>query len=281
MGEDWWKGVASPPARVVDTTMGLAEAHGLDIIYETQRLMAFLDNTDRVYASVNAMLELDAWKEARPPGLEDPDDDLLKFLILWSFAFQSQVPDADINGALRSVVNVAGQQFESFVLEGTVTRDPSRPALSLYDALDDALFSAATGSAHIVDISNVLILRLTSSKTDASDLGCRIPATLYVDRYLEKNKHVIDGMYTDMRQYEGQLEEINTKVEKLKYHTPEKPGAKKIESLQLLQTSMKAFQPPADGSEPIPQDTAVLAQLQNLYQSIESKLDGRQFFLVS
>lgn len=280
MGEDWWKGNASPSARIIDTTMGLAETHGRDILYETQRLMAFLDNTDRIYGSVSSLLELDAWKESQPPGLEDPDDELLKFLILWGFAFQAQVPDADLNGALRSIVDVAGQRFESFVLDGTVTRDSSKPGLSVYDVLDDALFSASTGSAHLADISNVLILRLTSSKTDTSDLGCRVPATLYADRYLEKNKHVIDGMYGDMKQYEDQLRDIDAQVQKWKYHTPKKEGAKRVESLKLLETSMMAFQHSEVDAEPKPEDAQVLAQLKDLYQSIETKLTGKCILLL-
>jgi hypothetical protein len=56
-------------------------------------------------------------------------------------------------------------------------------------------------------------------------------------------------------------------VEKLKYYTPKKAGAKKVDSLQLLKTSMTAFEPEESGGSP-----AVLAQLQELYSSIESKL---------
>ncbi|KAF2854376.1 hypothetical protein T440DRAFT_465350 [Plenodomus tracheiphilus IPT5] len=272
VGEDWWRGFASPSARIIDETKGLAETHGLEILHEAQRLMAFLDNTDRIYGSVNALLNMDAWKESKPTGLEDEDDGLLKFLLLWGFAFQTQVPDADLNGALRSVVNVAGQQVENFVLDGTVTRDSSRPDPSVYDVLDETLFSGSTGSAHLVEPSNVLMLRLTSSRTNASDLGCRIPATLYADRYLEKNKHIIDGMYTDIRQHEEKLGSIKTQVERLKYHMPSKPGSNRVESLKLLETSMKAYQPPANGSELTQEDATVLAQLKDIYNSIESKL---------
>ena len=232
--------------------------------------MAFLDNTDRIYGSVGSLLELDAWKEAQL-SLDDPDDDLLKFLLLWSFAYQSHVPNAELNGVLQSTVNAGGMLRENFVLDGTVTRDDSRSDFTLYDVLDDSLFSSAGGSAHLVDISNVIILRLTSSRTTASDLGCRIPATLYADRYLEKNRHVIDSMYRDIQQYEEQLKEIDLQVQRLKYHTPKKEGAKRVESLKLLQTSMKAFEP-HDAEESAHPDT--LLQLQNLHQNIEDKLAG-------
>lgn len=276
LGEDWWKGSPSPPARIVDTTMGLAEQYGLDIIHEAQRLMAFLDNTDRVYGSTGSMLQLDAWKETKPP-LEDPDDDLLKFLVVWGFAYQSQVRDAQLDGVLRSTFNAGGEIRESFVLDGNVTRMQSRPDYSIYDVLDDTLFSSAAGSAHIVDISNVLIFRLTSSKTDASDLGCRIPATLYVDRYLEKNRHVIDGMYADMQQYEEKLKDIDTHTQRARWHTLNKEGGKPLDGLKLIQASMKAYEPPTDGSNLYPEDAGTLAQLHDWYQNLKSYLASKQF----
>jgi hypothetical protein len=269
IGDDWWRGSPTESGRIFHEDMGRSEAHGLEIIHEAQRLMAFLDNTDRIYGSVNALLQTEAWTENQS-AVEDPDDDLLKFLVMWGFALQSHVPNVELNGLLRSTVNVAGTTQESFALDTTVTRDQSRPDFSLYDVLDDTLFSSAIGSAHIRDASNVLIIRLTSSNTEASDLGCRVPATLYVDRYLEKNKHVIDSMYNDIKQHEEQLNVIQQQLEKLKYYTPKKAGAKKLESLQLLRTSMTAYEhPEGHGS---PEDAVVLSQLQDLYKSIEDKL---------
>ncbi|KAI4945806.1 hypothetical protein J4E91_007720 [Alternaria rosae] len=268
-GDNWWKGNPTATARIFEDGTGRSEAHNLEILHETQRLMAFLDNTDRIYGSVNGLLESEAWREQQSV-VEDPDDDLLKFLVMWGFAFQSQVPNADLNGHLKSTFDVAGTAQECFVLDAAVTRDKLRPDFNLYDVLDDSLFASAGASAHIREASNVLILRLTSSNTEASDLGCRIPATLYIDRYLEKNKHVIDSMYSDITQHEEQLVSFKAQVEKLKYYTPKKAGAKKFESLQLLKTSMTAFEPENSGGSS--KDAEVLAQLQELYNSIESKL---------
>ncbi|RAR14296.1 ubiquitin interaction motif protein [Stemphylium lycopersici] len=269
VGDDWWKGSPTETARIFEDSMGRSEAHGLEILHEAQRLMAFLDNTDRIYGSVNALLQTEAWTEAQSV-VDDPDDDLLKFLVMWGFALQSNVPDVELNGLLRSTVNVAGCIQESFALDTTVTRDQSRPDFSLYDVLDDTLFSSAMGSAHLRDTSNVLIIRLTSSNTEASDLGCRVPATLYIDRYLEKNKHVIDGMYSDIKQHEERLRAMQAQIEDLKFHSPNKAGAKKVESLQLLRSSMAAFESQED--QPSSEDAKVLHQLQELCKSIENQL---------
>jgi hypothetical protein len=273
VAEDWWRGSPPESARIIDTTMGYSEAIGLDIIYEAQRLMAFLDSTDRIYGSVDSLLKSDAWKESNPilKDLEDPDDDLLKFLMAWGFAYESHVPDGDLNGVLRSTVNVAESKQESYVLDANVTRGQDRSDFSLYDVLDDALFSSDT-SAHIANASNVLILRLTSSRPDAADLGCRIPATLYIDRYLEENKDIIHGMYRDMQQHDRQLRAIQAQVERLSFHIPKKIGAQRVGSLKLLRASMVAYEPRKNDVEQSAEDAKTLSQLQELYQSIENKL---------
>jgi hypothetical protein len=271
MGDDWWKGSPALPARIIDTTAEREEAHGLDILYETQRLMAFLDKSERAYATVSSMLELDAWKESRPT-MEDEDDDLVKFLLLWSASLEAQVPDAQLNGLLRSVVDVGNNSVENFVLDASVVREGTKSDYSIYDVLDDNLFSGATGSAHISQPSKVLILRLTSATTNAQGLGCRVPATLYPDRYLEANKPIVDSMFGDMKKYEDEVKEIDANIQRLKYHTPKKEKAKKVETLKLLETSMRAFKPETEDEIPDPKDVEVLSHLQALYQSIEAKL---------
>lgn len=273
VGEEWWRGNPAGRARIVDGTIGWDEAYELDIIHETQRLMAFLDNTDRAYATIESMLDMDAWKQLEAPSLADPDDDMLKFLMLWSAAYAKQDPDFKLDGILRSVVN-AQQRVDSFVLDSTVTRRDGRET-DIYDVLDDTFFPSPDGTAHIVDISNVLIFRLEGAKQDSNELGCRIPATLYADRYLEKNKHIIQSMFEETAVYDTRLDNIKDQVDRLRFHTPAKRNSKKVESLKLLKTSMKAFQPREDADEVDPKDAATLSHLQSLYDSIESKLAGK------
>lgn len=273
VGEEWWKGNPTGRTRIVDDSIGWNEAHELDIIYETQRLMAFLDNTDRAYTTIESMLDMDAWRSLEAPLLADPDDDLLKFLLIWSEAYAKQDPNFEMNGILRSVVN-AQQQVNSFILDGTVTKREGRPT-DIYDVLDDSFFPHPEGTAHIMNISNVLIFRLEGAKQDANELGCRIPATLYADRYLEKNRHIIKSMFEGTAVHSKNIDAIKDQVDRLMYHTPAKRNSKKIESLKLIKTSMKAFQPQSDEDEVNDKDAATLSHLQRLHDSIESKLAGK------
>ena len=273
VGEEWWKGNPTGRTRIVDDSIGWNEAYGLDIIYETQRIMAFLDNTDRAYTTVESMLDMDAWKSLEVPPGTDPDDDLLKFLLIWSEAYAKQNPDFELDGVLRSVVN-AQQEVKSFIMDGTVTKRDGRDT-DIYDVLDDSFFPHPEGTAHIMDISNVLIFRLEGAKQDVAELGCRVPATLYVDRYLEKNRHIINSMFEGMAVHSTKINAIKDQVDRLMYHTPAKRNSKRIESLKLIKTSMKAFQPKEDKEEVNEKDAATLSQLQKLHDSIESKLAGK------
>lgn len=272
LGDEWWKGSATGPARTVDSTSDRGTSLELDIIYESQRLMAALDKTDRAYVCVNNLLQLDAWKESQAQP-DDPADDLLRFLLTWSSACEKQMPDLQLNGFLRSSINAGGQRQSSFLLDANVVHYGTNPDLNLYDVLDQELFSTASGNAHIMDISNVLMLRLTTSKTDASRLDCKIPATFYADRYLEENKEVMNEMFLEIKGCEDELTEIERKVEQLKYHKPRKIAhLEKVETLKLLQSSMRAFKTEDDAMIEDPKDAAVFAQLKSLHESIECKL---------
>ncbi|KAF2676767.1 hypothetical protein K458DRAFT_437083 [Lentithecium fluviatile CBS 122367] len=278
LGDDWWKGTITAIARTVDTTSGAGPSYELDLLYEMQRLMAFLDRTDRSYASLDSLFQLDAWKEQQlyPEEARDLEDVLLKFLLRWTWAYQQHAPDARVNGSLRSVINVGGVPQDSALLDANVVHRKNVADLHLYDVLDDALFDARTLHAHITEISDVIILRLTAAAKDGTSLDCTIPATLYADRYMEANKGQVDAMYAERKQYEEQLTNLSLEMEKVKYHKPSKETTytKPIETLTMLKTSMKAFGPETHGTNENPEHGAVLAQLETLYQNIERKLSG-------
>ena len=82
-------------------------------------------------------------------------------------------------------------------------------------------------------------------------------------------------MFDEMAVHNTQINNIKDQIDRLKWHTPAKRNSKPMDSLKLIKTSMKAFQPQADEKEPNARDAATLAQLQTLYESVESKLLGK------
>lgn len=266
VGDDWWKGPYTQ-ARTVDYASGEeAEQEAADqdfeVIREAQRLMAFLTNTTRAYGSVGNLLELNAMKECWLEGVNN-DDELVKFLVNWGAAYENQT-SRSLKGVLKSVVNAAGKTEESFLLDIKLTDYDPLKERTLYDALDDALLRSQGGRAHITDLSNVLVLRLES--TNDRELDCKIPATLYADRYLEDNKKAVDEMLCEMNQHIQHMTKLDDELWRIKYHTLKRgDGAgRRVEALALLETSMRAFQPHESAFE----------QLRTTYMSIEGKLQG-------
>jgi hypothetical protein len=278
LGEDWWKGTGSAVARTVDSASGAGSSYELDLLYEMQRLMAFLDKTDRSYVSLNSLFQLDAWRESRifRDDFSDNDDDVLKLLRRWTLAYQRHVPDARVDGNLRSTINVGGETQNSFLLDAPVVHKENITNLHLYDVLDDSFFASQTQHAHIMDISNVLILRLDASKS-GTNLDCMIPAVLYADRYMEANRGVVETMFSEREKHDEQLRNIALEVERVKFHKPRKNSSytKPMDTLTMLKTSMKAFGPETSGKEENTQHKAVFSQLETLYKNIEHKLSSK------
>ncbi|KAF2181671.1 hypothetical protein K469DRAFT_670767 [Zopfia rhizophila CBS 207.26] len=269
VNEDWWKGTAFTPARTVEYGSKASAAHELDLIHETQRLMAFLDSSDRAYGSVGCLLQLEAFAKASELVSEFPD--FHKFLMVWGGAYQNQTSHAQLNGVLRSMVNANGKNVESWFLDAAVIHHDPSASLTIYDVLDAHLLSTPSGKAHIVDISNVLVMQLTGSNNNATSLDVKIPSTFFADRYLMRNKQAIDEMLQEMKQYEDQIAQIDAKASKLKYHQDRKTG-QKMDSLKLLKTSMSAFIPKEGDLIENPRNAEILIQLQSIHDSVERKL---------
>ncbi|ORY16180.1 hypothetical protein BCR34DRAFT_611754 [Clohesyomyces aquaticus] len=267
---EWWKGHVPDKARTVDYGAGDDSASEIELLHETQRLMAFLDTSDRAYGSIDRLQSFDVFQKAR----ESSPDDALAFLMAWGTAYQNHTPHAVLNAVLRNVFQAAGRNEESWMLDATIVHGDPKKELTIYDVLDESLFDTISGNAHIVDVSNVLILRLTAGSINASSLNCKFPATFFADRYLEKNKASVEAMSLEMKQYKEKITEIDNKAAKLKY-TEDKETGKPLNSLKLLKASMFAFQSNDNDSGPeSSNNTAILSQLQSIYDSVERKINA-------
>ncbi|KAL5382755.1 hypothetical protein DPSP01_006314 [Paraphaeosphaeria sporulosa] len=270
-GEDWWKGTASATSIIVDDDTGTKNGAELELIYEVQRLIAFLDASDRTYASLEAFLSLDAWAQPRftVPG-EISENDLVKFLMRWSSMYRARVPDALPENVLSSEVNVSGKLERSHVLQIDMANiDPGFVEPTLYDYIDEILFTDYA-KAHITKPSSILVLSL---KSMGSKRSCKIPAILYADRYLEENRAAVDANYVERKKCNEVLATLEAKVQDLKYHTPQKVQyPQKMETLTLLKNSMRAFESDTEAMIESPRDVAVLAHLQSLYEKVEKQL---------
>ncbi|CAI6333410.1 unnamed protein product [Periconia digitata] len=273
-GNEWWKGNAEPQPHTIDGNTASASSDEQRMVYEIQRLMAFLDDTERSYASLEAFFQLDAWKQPNSSLEEQADDDLVKFLLKWSQSYKHHHPDVELDGVFRSTINIGSSVQQCFVLDVEVPAVSNEAFIDrhLYDVLDTALFDSSVHSAHISNASDVLIFRLRSTQ---DRLDCVIPAILYADRYLEENKPFVEDMFAKKKRHEGEIIQADREIDKFQFYKPKKPELpSKLNSLDMIKASMKAFETEAGGGES--GYGVALAQLKSLYERVEQKLASLQ-----
>jgi hypothetical protein len=268
---EWWKGASWPTAQTVEYGSQGVTHGGLDLIHECQRLMAFLDSTDRAYGSVDALLNLEEFSKGAESLSAPSDSEFLKFLMVWARAYEENIPSSTLNGVLRSQVNANGRIHESWYLDATAIHHNPAQQPTIYDVLDHHLFSPPADTAFVTEISNVLILKLNRSDRNTTSLDVKIPSTLYADRYLEKNASKVKEMLQEIKSYEDQIAEIDRKSEKYRSHTLKKDD-RKVDSLQLLKVAMDAFRPLEGGTFRRPKDEITLSNLERAYGEVERKI---------
>lgn len=183
----WWNGQPISLPKIVS----LDDAHGCDsdlddILYEAQRLMAFLDSTERAFGSGDAITSMG------PVSSYDSDTGVTKFLETWQEAAVRATPGNQLatifsSRALKRPLSTLDTPIEKeFVtLESFVEPEHGQ---TLYDVLDRTVWSDKPGEelddVWIENLAEVLTIRLETSKQSAKSLDVKIPATFYPDRYL-------------------------------------------------------------------------------------------------
>lgn len=280
-GDEWWKGNASAASIVVNDENTCEAASELEFLHEVQRLTAFLDASERTYASLETLLQSDVWTDSRFATCDEPPwefFDELKFLLRWDAFLRKHAPTAQLDGKLRSTVSARGIKEESTMLEiplNTLSSDVVDP--TLYDYFDELLFDE-DGGAHIVKLSNVLVLRLASK---GPKRNCTLPKILFADRYLEEHRSEVEAYFNEKKKYNSILAELDEKIDKTKWHVPRKVKYDgKMEITKMLKGSMRAFEPgvrePRPGNEAeIAKDAMTFTRLQEIHDTVEKKLSGK------
>ncbi|RHZ63892.1 uncharacterized protein CDV56_105571 [Aspergillus thermomutatus] len=209
----WWNGqpinlpkiVAMQDAQDGDTDWD-------DILYETQRLVAFLDATNRAFGSADALSSL------KSMASYDAEGGISQFLEKW----QESAVRADPGNQLATVFSSDAYkrplslydtpiQKEFFILDPFVEPDHGQ---TLYDVLDRTIWSDRPGEelddVWLEHVAEVLMIKLDSSDS-AKSVDVKIPAVFYPDRYLATCK----DLARDFRARRLQVYEEISKLETL------------------------------------------------------------------
>ena len=211
---EWWSGTRIVAPRVVSYDDGIIQQSDLDdFVYETQRLMAFLDGTTRSYGSADVLADMDCYRNC------NADSELSHFFQTWIRAALELAPDEPLTQIFSSVAlknprntraQISHKEFACLEPNHRLGQE------TLYDTLDTAIWcdgpDLPLDDVWIEHIGPIFTMRVHDSEANPSlkreRVDVRIPATWFPDRYLESCKQL-------SRQMRAQKMELSRDIHKL------------------------------------------------------------------
>jgi hypothetical protein len=294
---EWWMGriIESRTATLTEdgnTPWGEATPQQFDnFIREIQRLMAFLDKTERSYGSADALLNMpaliladgadveinffEAWKQA---CLKSNESSLIPFIFT-----EAVQPGSSENSPLQS------KQFAVLDLE-LPSPDSEDEMDTIYDLADHALWSSSgadvRSSAYLSQLGDVVTFRIGGPSDQCKMV--RIPATWYPDRYLEDNREASLDMRKKKATIKDGMEQLQSLEDRLTYF--KLPSGKMIKVKDLFDASMmhdtNVLSDVVNAADSDRYDTEMISrptsgdkmnlsgELQRVMESIDNKLKG-------
>ena len=191
--KDWWDGTPVKVLRIVNMDAdGQKKMIEDDVVYEGQRLMAFLDKTDRAYGSTNVLAEC--------IGLQD-NGKASSFMSSWqTAAAQFGSPFANIFDSIGTKLDpndpdAARSECVTYLTVG-VDSETSGKGMTLYEALDHLFWADAKEDDEIClqKVGDIFTLEVDNQVDSVSGLGIEIPPVWYADRYLPTHMHEAKDM---------------------------------------------------------------------------------------
>lgn len=238
----WWNGQAINLPKIVTVHEGQdADSDWEDIIHETQRLMAFLDSTQRAFGSSDALAKL---KQITSTS-SDSEEIVARFLETWHGAAMRADPENPLatvfmSHAYKQTPFDEGDEpisKELFAFEPAVEPDHGQ---TLYDVLDTAIWSDRPGEelddVWLEHVGEVLVMKLDSTG-ESKSVDVKVPAVFYPDRYLSACR----DLSRDLRSKRLEVQKEVQRLEQLmtRFTTP-RSFAGKLTTTELLEKAAAA-----------------------------------------
>ena len=295
---DWWDGTAIKRARVIDLKDGQFEDEQAELIFETQRVMAFLDDTQRAFGSVEGFSRLDSLRQS--DGLSNSAN----FLSHWRDAAFKFMPENSLSDIFRSVGrHVSTESPEEnlthpfYQLELRVDDDLADKGHTIYELFDDTLYGTPDDADDTIfdKTGEIMTLLVTRAGETSTGVGVDIPSVWYSDRYLQSSTASTKEMRLKKMSIKREIEEMDQAKFRLTEH---KINGKAVSADKLLATARAFFEQIAlsnDDSNGVnvangnlmdldmPMYEELARQLQNCADRVTGKLKGAEslslFFL--
>ena len=209
--KNWWDGTPIKHLRIVNLDTDGRQIDDDDILYETQRLMAFLGGTARAYGSAEVI--------ADGERMRLHSDKITGFLTEWREAAARSHQDGplvrifDSIGTKTSTRQSHLKQSERFhCLMVRIDDEISSKGLTLYDAVDHILWTdnREGEETYLEEVGDILPIEISNLVAGETDLGVEIPASWYIDRYLPSSIDRVRDMLHRKSKIKSDLERRET-----------------------------------------------------------------------
>ncbi len=205
--KDWWDGTAIRHLRIVNLDLEGKQVTDDDIVYETQRLMAFLDDTKRAYGNADVLANMNKMSRYNNDKIED-------FLNEWHHATARSVPNAPLvnifntEGTKTSREESETRTVSQAIVKQFVDEQVSGKGGTLYDVLDYNLWADNKEDEEtcLEKVGEVLSFEIHNQVASVAGLGVEIPPTWFADRYLRSSTKQIKHMLSRRRKVEADLD---------------------------------------------------------------------------
>lgn len=290
--KEWWNGKAIETPRITED--GREEGDVADrFSYELQRLMAFLDKTDRSYGSAEVLTKFPKMRKYKASGGmeaaffetwssfwgEDAEEAREKHMPEFECLFSRGVPG-------ENSTYEQGRDFAILRLDL-----PEEESLgTMYDLADQILWSSrlsqdVSGCPYLSHLGDVIAFQLDGSE---SSKCVQVPVVWYPDRYMKSEREAALRMRRQQASIKEQCERIMFLENKLTNYNP--PGGTTLKVPDLLQAALKhdeaeltkedlGFDEAGEDSEDVemmtnPRKYDLSAELRKVIESIDKKLLG-------
>ncbi|KAF3923759.1 hypothetical protein ABW20_dc0110582 [Dactylellina cionopaga] len=254
--ENWWAGhVIQLPRVVVEDDPDPIPPESIEVIRESQRLMAFLTGTERAYGTAESLGSI--------PSIFDPDAGTIVSKYFQSLQESIKVlnNDPEMRTPLQSKavrvspkMEVNSQTFEVFDL--SIRNNLIEQGGSLYDALDALFWEEEDSSDETVTYAeyfgDICTFQIRCEDPQKRPCGLDIPAEMYLDRYTAEFKDKISVMRKEKAGIQSQIEELNKKEQSIRLFSPMSQSHRHLDMMKVMETTRRYFEQSSDPALPSP-----------------------------
>ena len=183
---EWWSGSRIVPAQISLSSDGLSAYDDEEVAREFQRLMAFLDKTERAYGSADALANLDEVKRI----LRQHNSIESAVLSAWQNFYEGTGSNECVDTIFSAGVMKESDEISPDIFAILDLDCPPKDSHheSLYDIADELLWQGGTESTdppYLCRMAEVVVFRVDGGNGRKQ---IDIPAIWYPDRYLKDTR---------------------------------------------------------------------------------------------